>query len=362
MQKQSNKKVYLYTPLSKDKKLDHEMIKNEIKNFFENKDDFLDISTNIIIGNSKKKKYTIIFPITSLPILNNSTNKKLSSFTPLNMNKKISDKKSNSVSFQKKKEEDYNIVSEDMLKKYFMEIKKNNLNNKYKKKSNNSLNDIPLNVKNNLIKQENSLKTLEHHNLLTRNISDVIKKKTKKKENELLINRSEEFNIKKIYYDEIEKKTPKEEILGKNIWFSSLRNNNLLSQKAFLYKKQINLNKRIKYFTNSNKNFIHKNNSTSNLLSKNNLLDKINFQNLEIKGQNLFDFEYNLAIQPGKKKLYKKYYLDKSKLKDKFKFNKMIYNINFINDYKDKKKLNKKSFDMNQSQEIKSINSSTLNI
>ena len=102
MQKQNNKIAYIYTPLSKDKKLDHEMVKNEIKNFFENKDDFLNISTNIIIGNSKKKKYMIHFPMTSLPILNNSTNKKLSSFTP-SKNKKISEKKSNSVSFIKKK-------------------------------------------------------------------------------------------------------------------------------------------------------------------------------------------------------------------------------------------------------------------
>ena len=98
-------------------------------------------------------------------------------------------------------------------------------------------------------------------------------------------------------------------------------------------------------------------------MSKKNLLyDKINFQKLEIKGKNLFDFEYNLAIQPGQKILYKKYYLDKSKLKEKFKFNKMIYNINFIHDYKDKKYLNKKSFDMTQSQEIKTLNSSSLNI
>ena len=309
------------------------MVKNEIKNFFENKDDFLNISTNIIIGNSKKKKYMIHFPITSLPILNNLTNKKLSSFTP-SKNKKISEKKSNSVSFIKKKEEDFNIVNDDILKKYFMEMKKNNLNNKNKKKTNNSLNDIPSMIKYNLNKQENCLKTFEQNNLLTRNISDIIKKKTKKKDNQLLINRSEEFNIKKLYNDEIEKKTPKEEILGKKLWFSSLRNNNLLSQKYFFYKKKNNLNKRIKYFTN-NENYIQKNNSSSNLLSKKNLLhDKINFQKLEIKGKNLFDFEYNLAIQPGQKILYKKYYLDKSKLKEKFKFNKMIYNINnkFIGD------------------------------
>ena len=363
MQKQNinNKKLYIY-PLSKDKKLDQEMIKNEINNYFENKDDFLNICSNIIIGKSKKKKYMINFSITSLPILNNSINKKLSSFTPLNLNKKFSEKKSYSVSFIKKKDEDYNIVNGNMLKKYFLEMKKNNLNNKDINKSNKSLNDIPIMVKYNLNKQENCLKTLEHHNLLTRNISDVIKKKTKKKENELLINKSEEYNIKKVYNDEIEKKTPKEVLFGKDLWYSSLRNNNLFCQKDYLNKKKINLNKKIKYFTN-NKYLLQKNNSTSNLLSKKSLLyDKINFQKLEVKGKNLFDFEYNLAIQPGKKILYKKFYLDKSKMEEKFNFNKMISNINFINDYKEKNDINKKSFDMTQSHEIKTLNSSSLNI
>ena len=37
------------------------MIKNEINNYFENKDDFLNICSNIIIGKSKKKKYMINF-------------------------------------------------------------------------------------------------------------------------------------------------------------------------------------------------------------------------------------------------------------------------------------------------------------
>lgn len=327
-----NKKFYIYHPLSKDENIKHEAVKKEITKCFEDKNYFLDLNNKIKIEQrTKNGKFILKFPITSLSLLSKikNQNKKM----PL-INKFVTNtRKSNSVSCMGKKNESYNIVNGEILKHYFGDIKNNHLTKKNKEIERKIfLNNLPLRIKRKLINQENNLKNYKNNLTFNKNISQILMKKTHKSEGELLMNQNEEFYLKKTINNEIEKNIPKQDKLGNNLWYETLRSGFSYSQKNIFNKLA---NKTFNFFVSKDSNLLGKNSSMINInKKKNNLYKKVNFQTLEVNGKNLFDIEYNMAIQPGKKFLYKKYYFDKLNIDEKYKFKNMIDDKVFIIDYK----------------------------
>jgi hypothetical protein len=179
------------------------------------------------------------------------------------------------------------------------------------------------------------MKSLKNQQL-EKNLQEKIKNKCKKNNiNELLINKSKNFDKKYQNYTIIEKNISEENRYRDNLWNITLRNlpihgkyekigylnvgNNFQPMYTFF-----NLNKTIEYFNNprhqrnkseekkNSKLFSSLNEDNYNLKIKSNLNFLNNLKTLELTGRNLLDVEDQRESEiKGKKIIYKKQDLDK---------------------------------------------------
>lgn len=270
-------------------------------------------------------------------INNNINNNENYSRTSLAYNH-ISNKEKQQISNEK-----YDIIDNEQLKKIFNKFKtfqvnssnnrnkfnKENENYKYNKinnkKSRNKDKNFPLEITESLAFQNNKMKLRQKLNNKIKNISKYISTSIKKKENDLLLNRVDDYSFKKELLNEIDFNKTNDEKYGIYKWNVSLRRPRNFEGKRNAY---INLTREQNPFwgivvekcpkikeLKMRPGILYKNKSFLEKFKKGyypliNLKDiKIleNLDTLTVKGKNLYNIEYNREINnnKGKKKLYK---------------------------------------------------------
>lgn len=247
--------------------------------------------------------------------------------------------------------EKYDVIDNEQLKKIFnkyktfqnsrnnenvlfnIDEKKNNIrnlniyNNNYiienNKKSRNK--EIPIDIKESLTFQNNKLKIKENVDNKMKNLSKYLSKLLHKNENKLLINQVDEYCIKKELLKEIEYNKPMDEKYGIYKWnislrrpkhFEGMRNTyiNLTRDQNPFWGIVVEKYPKIKEIKmrpgtlDKNKNFFEKfKKSHSPLINYKDYKNLENLDTLSVKGENLFNIEYNREINNNrsKKKLYK---------------------------------------------------------
>lgn len=147
----------------------------------------------------------------------------------------------NSTSKKKESKNPYSYIQEEKINELYNKIDHDIKNKKKEKvKLNDFLNNVPINIKKELNKQEICLKSQEKFFDYNKNISKYLAKKSNKKEDELLINLQGQHRIKKEYEDLIYNKTITsfENKIPETNWMMNLRqykNNNLPSTSYIFY-------------------------------------------------------------------------------------------------------------------------------
>ena len=346
----------------------NEMIKQKIKTLFNSPDTYLRLSNEgpfkFVVGkqikgprydnNNKLIPYSIVGKISQIKPRKKNTheNKILNpSFTRRNSNiKNLLSKKGSMINFNDNTDNDKELNF--LFNKYENNIKKNRII------SNSFINEIPNNlndtVKKHLYLQEKNFQNKYEIESFRNRLKHKIQKKIKNKTKELLLSTSDYYREKKELSEYLDKSD--EENIGNSFqnWSISLRKptnfkgirkgiinygtdkNPIWSQfkenvpKIFERIKKpnsINMNNSILYKNHSNylksDSFDSFNNTINSKFQSFNY-HTLNISQLEVKGENLLDFEENnVKLMKGKKKLVKLSY-DKESVK----------NLNLINNWK----------------------------
>ena len=258
-----------------------------------------------------------------------------------------------------------NVIDNIALKRHYNDIRQR-INNKKTKKENekNFLNDVNLDIRNTLDKQEKIFKKIikEKKNQLIS--EENIRIKTNKINiNDLLINKSSGFNKKNLKISILDKNKTIDNKYRNNLWNITLRNygkNGTYEKLGYInignkFEPRytfFNMNKNLEYFStpntsrtkyksleNNKKLSLNLNENLYNIKTKQNLQFLDNLKNLEINGKNLLDFEEEREKGiKGNKILHKNEYLEylfnkkinKGKIQDDFYNNKIFadnYNV-----------------------------------
>ena len=276
-----------------------------MENLFNNPNKFLEFSFDdkykYIIGKkpSNIKNHNFI-PLIQTNINNNSnilrsikTIKKTTKLKNIFLNKY-------NLFFREKKK-----INENDLNEIYFKLK-NNFNEKYNKKINDNYNIINMNKEN--IKFHLQQLTLKNFNKL-KNLEKVlnkrlIKKSHKNSSDNLLINKSQNYRIKNEILNYLEKENKKNKELSFIEWKNSLReiNNNNNNE------SNIELKNNNEIIRNPNKKDYLKNLLLKN---KNNLILKkvnsVDLYDIKLKGNNLLDFEFDIAKNIKGKKVINKF-------------------------------------------------------
>ena len=321
---------------------EHAKVTQLLKDFTKKQEiDYFLTQNNIKFGKmnpkSKKNEQNII----QYPIGFYSSNSKKP--TSLHTNSLLKYKSNVSTSSGRIKNKDLNSINKNIiidnkyLKNFFNDIRKRISEEKQKKEDKYKLLlEVPYGVRKSLINQENIFMKSLKNQQLEKNLQEKIKNKCKKNNiNELLINKSKNFDKKYQNYTIIEKNISEENRYRDNLWNITLRNlpiqgkyetigylnvgNNFQPKYTFF-----NLNKTIEYFNNprhqrnkseekkNSKLFSSLNEDNYNVKIKSNLNFLNNLKTLELTGRNLLDVEDKRESEiKGKKIIYKKHDLDK---------------------------------------------------
>ena len=384
------------------------IITDEINKYLNSPEKFLFSNTKVIIGKKIKVKDINFIGIEPLPQKKTATpNKRMSLYRKqLNFNNNNSDSASkNSTGFshynlkekqQHSNNEKYEIIDNEQLKKIFNRYKtfhlaskndekKNNfplLNEKNKNKNKNNNNsetfsinntsttkntksrnkEIPFDVTQSLSFQYNKLKIRQNLDNKVKNISKRLSRILNKKESELLLNRVDDYSFKKELLRDIDFNKPIEDKYGLHKWnislrrpknFEGMRNsyiNLTIDQNPFwgiVVEKYPKIKEaKIKPgISDKNKNFFENFKKSHSWLIKNK--EYKNYENLDklsVKGENLFNIEYNREINNSRgKKLLHKTFVDKGgKVILKTEINNIFGEMIFCEDYSKNNLLNSK--------------------
>ena len=248
------------------------------------------------------------------------------------------------------------IIDNKSLKNYYNDIRKRISEEKTKNEGNKKfLLEIPFYARKSLIDQEKTFRKILKENRIKNIMEEKIKRKCNKKSiDDLLINKSKNFDKKNEELSIIDKNITIDNKYRDNLWNITLRNtavNGRYEKDGYLNVGNkdhpmftiFKINKNIEYFTNprhernktseniNNKLYLTLNENNYNLKIKNNLNVLNTIKNLEINGKNLLDTEDKRESEiKGKKILYNKHDLDYLffKQKDKGKNDKEINDIN----------------------------------
>ena len=275
-----------------------------MENLFNNPNKFLEFSFDdkykYIIGKkpSNIKNHNFI-PLIQTNINNNSnilrsikTIKKTTKLKNIFLNKY-------NLFFREKKK-----INENDLNEIYFKLK-NNFNEKYNKKINDNYNIINMNKEN--IKFHLQQLTLKNFNKL-KNLEKIlnkrlIKKSHKNSSDNLLINKSQNYRIKNEFLNYLEKENKKIKELNFIEWKNSLReinNNNNESNIELKNNNEIIRNPNKKDYL---KNLLLKN--KNNLILKK--VNSVDLYDIKLKGNNLLDFEFDIAKNINGKKVINKF-------------------------------------------------------
>ena len=295
---------------------------------------------------------------------------------------------SNKEKQQQSSNEKYEIIDNEQLKKIFNKYKtfhisfSNDKKNKYKKikeKNNNKKNNIKINIseKSNIIDnkkirnnnsrniempndiveyltfQNNKIKIRQKYDNKFKHISKYISKLINKKENDLLINRIDDYSFKKELLNEIDFNKPPEDKYGIYKWnislrrpenFEGMRNSyiNLTRDQNPFWGIVVEKYPKIKELKlrpgilNKNKIFLEKfKKAHLPLINYKDYKNLENLDSLSVKGKNLFNVEYNREINnnKGKKKLHKTFVDKGGRVILKTEINNIFGDLTFCENY-----------------------------
>lgn len=344
------------------KKLYHpnRKIKSEVSDFFQSPDKYFDSNSPVSIN--KRISLKKIFPLEKIEIQNkvNSNNTKISLRMSRNNSRSTSPLRerytsSNNINNNKENQtirKNFEVIDNEKLKNIFKSFKKsmnkqndnrnipsaqNINNNEYINSNNNSNLTIPRQLSFNLNIQNRRLRSKKCLDRQTRNISKYLSRKLHKNESDLLFNSIHLYRFKKEIMDNNDENDKKDnqKFTDQNClhkWVSSLRrpknyqgkiesyinvsneNNPLWSLVVERYPKMKEMSVKSGYNLN-NKDFNDfkrkRNLSSANSIKLRNVenLDKIN-----VKGEKLFNVEYNREMNNNISKILHKVFIDNGKV------------------------------------------------
>ena len=231
-----------------------------------------------------------------------------------------------------------NVIDNIELKRHFNDIRRRINDIRYQKRYRKKIFvEIPINIRNSLYKQEKIFKKIKKEKNNLKINEKNIKQRTKIVDsNDLLINKSSNYNLKNLEISILDKNLNNENKYNNNLWNISLRNkkqNGKYENLGYLnvgnkYEPRytfFNMNRNIEYFslpekskTENIKNNLNKKNISINiddnlykLKTRQNLHFLKNLKYLEINGENLLDFEESREKKiKGNKILHKNEYLE----------------------------------------------------
>ena len=231
-----------------------------------------------------------------------------------------------------------NVIDNIELKRHFNDIRHRINDIRYQKRYRKKIFvEIPINIRNSLYKQEKIFKKIKKEKNNLKINEKNIKQRTKIVDsNDLLINKSSNYNLKNLEISILDKNLNNENKYNNNLWNISLRNkkqNGKYENLGYLnvgnkYEPRytfFNMNRNIEYFslpekskTENIKNNLNKKNISINiddnlykLKTRQNLHFLKNLKYLEINGENLLDFEESREKKiKGNKILHKNEYLE----------------------------------------------------
>ena len=332
------------------KEISKQLMKSEISDFFYSPDKFFDINSRIKINKNihLKKIKPLDTQIKEKSLLKESikSNKNNSKYSSSLKEKHLSANnlvnKDNQVS-----NKNYELIDNEKLKNIFKSYQNNKSSNNiikkeiYKSLSNNNYNNnnnsntiIPKQISLNLNIQNRRLRSKNHLDRQSRNISKYLSRKLKKNESDLLFNGVHLYRFKKEILDEDEDKDNPKKITDQSClfkWISSLRRPknfygkresyiNVSSEtnplwsivverypiiKEMSVKAGYNLNNR------DFKDFKRKRNLSSINSAK--LRTVENLDKICVKGEKLFNVEYNREVSNNNSKILHNVFLDNGK-------------------------------------------------
>ena len=231
-----------------------------------------------------------------------------------------------------------NVIDNIELKRHFNDIRQRINDIRYQKRYRKKIFvEIPINIRNSLYKQEKIFKKIKKEKNNLKINEKNIKQRTKIVDsNDLLINKSSNYNLKNLEISILDKNLNNENKYNNNLWNISLRNkkqNGKYENLGYLnvgnkYEPRytfFNMNRNIEYFslpekskTENIKNNLNKKNISINiddnlykLKTRQNLHFLKNLKYLRINGENLLDFEESREKKiKGNKILHKNEYLE----------------------------------------------------
>lgn len=403
-----------------EKELSRDLISKEINEYLSSPEKYFSPNSKVTIGKKIKLKDMNKIGIEPVAVPKKMTiiNKRMSLFRKFsnvffnnneknsNLRSSISSSYFNMKDKQQINNDKYEIIDNEQLKKIFNKYKtaKNSLNNNENEKDNfiqiqdnNSMSinncnqnkninenktkkkEVPFDLSQSLFFQNNKLKERETLDNKVKNISKHLSKILKKSEKDLLLNKLEYYNFKNELLKEIELNKPVDEKYGKFKWNISLRRPNQFEGMRSSY---INLTRdenpfwgiviekypKIKELkikpgsVSKNRVFFEKFKKT--YFPMINLADYKSIENLDnlyIKGENLFNIEYNREIKDNKnKKILYKTFVDKGgKVIMKTEINNIFGDMTFFENYSNNNLLSTRYTNSNMSNSNSAYNTFT---
>ena len=368
------------------KKLYHpnRKIKSEVSDFFHSPDKYFDADSRVSIN--KKISLKKIFPLENMEHQNkvNNNNARISAKMSRNNSRLTSSLRekynSSNYNINNNKEnqpirKNFEIIDNEKLKNIFKSFKKsmniqnenkkiasfqNINNNEYLNSNNNSNLSIPRQLSFNLSIQNRRLRIKNCNDRRSRNISKYLSRKLHKNESDLLFNSVHLYRFKKEIMDNNDENDKKnnQKLTNQNClfkWVSSLRrpknyhgkiesyinvsneNNPLWSLVVERYPKMKEMSVKSGYNLNNKdfNDFKRKRNLSSANSSK--LRNVENLDKINIKGQKLFNVEYNREMSNNISKILHKVFIDNGKVilykdvNDMFGYETIYKNYDFHN-------------------------------
>ena len=252
-----------------------------------------------------------------------------------------------------------------------MNSKKNNSYNKYINDKN-----LPINISLQLNDQQKRILTQKNNNKQIKNILHYLSKKTHTDEKDLLMNKVDNYLYKKEIINKIDNNSF-DETKDRFIWTTSLRNSeklkgtrrtlvNLNTDKypfwGYLVEKSPNcqltsLRPGIDLKSRNLSNFINRAKAKSEL-NENSINNVKNLDNIDIKGKNLFNLEYNREMSSKRKKILHKAFVENGKIVLNTDINNVFGKETFYKNYDNN---DNNIYPLYSSENRKSLNSITLN-
>ena len=225
--------------------------------------------------------------------------------------------------------------------------KKNNSYNKYNNDKN-----LPINISLQLNDQQKRILCHRNNNKQIKNILHYLSKKTHTNEHDLLMNKVDNYLCKKEIINKLENNNSFDENKDRFIWTTSLRNSeklkgtrrtlvNMNTDKypfwGYLVEKSPNcqltsLRPGIDFRNRNLSNFINKAKARSEF-NENSINSVKNLDNIDIKGKNLFNLEYNREMSSKRKKILHKAFVENGKIVLNTDINKFFGKETFYKNY-----------------------------